>query len=424
MKKKIIFQKCNFNYIYFLFYILTYIAFLVIDSFLAPEEIKDNDSKNKDYDIFYYRINKQIIEIFSLNLSDFIAIIPYLIRQKLLKSNKDNNKNDDINNNNEKSENVESIKLIYNKESGVKIKRKKIILYLILIATFSFLKDFMFVLYYIFFPSLDYDLYPLSCIAMFDIILQFTFSYLILRIHFYKLQRFSLYLNIANLIIIFIFDIIDLIKYKVTEGRIYVIYPFFLIFFCLEYVYGKKLILYAYISIYKLLIIKGIIKIVYNAIFSLIVLIVKKQIFIIFKVYFSELKYILIIIGKTILNFFYGLVLWIIIDRFSPNHTPLIIIGEEFCNFALDLAFVGKFYDMGDFKYIRIILYLISLFGVLLHNEIIVINVCGLSSDTKYFLDDIAKSEEIYNNSDDPDILQRFETLEMIDFKDDGPETN
>ena len=256
---------------------------------------------------------------------------------------------------------------------------------------------------YIFFPSLDYDLYPLSCITMFDIILQFTFSYLILRIHFYKLQRFSLYLNIANLIIIFIFDIIDLIKYKVTEGRIYVIYPFFFFFFCLEYVYGKKLILYAYISIYKLLIIKGIIKVVYNAIFSLIVLIVKKQIFIIFKVYFSELKYILIIIGKTILNFFYGLFLWIIIDRFSPNHTPLIIIGEEFCNFALDLAFVGKFYDMGDFKYIRIILYLISLFGVLLHNEIIVINVCGLSSDTKYFLDDIAKSEEIYNNSDDPD---------------------
>ena len=79
---------------------------------------------------------------------------------------------------------------------------------------------------------------------------------------------------------------------------------------------------------------------------------------------------------------------------------------------------------MGFFKYIRIVLYLISLFGVLLHNEIIVINVCDLGSDTKYFLDDIAKNEEIYNTTDDPDIIKRFETLEMIDFTDDESETN
>ena len=391
MKKKIIFQKCNFNYIYFLFYILTYIVTLVIDNFLEPEEIQANDSKNEGYDIFYYRINVAIIDIFSLNVSDFIAIIPYLIRKKLSQSN---NNNDDNNNNNESSETRESIKLIYNEESGVNIQRKYVILYLILIATLDFLKEFMFVLYYIIFPNLDLDIYPFSFTAIFDIILQFVFSYLILRIHFYKLQRFSLYLNIAILIIILIFD------------------------------YGKKLILYAYISIYKLLIMKGIIKLFYNAIFSLIVLIVKKGIFIIFKVYFSELKYILLIIGKIIANFFNELFLWIIIDRFSPNHTPLILIGEEICNFALDLIFVGKFHIMGFFKYIRIVLYLISLFGVLLHNEIIVINVCGLGSDTKYFLDDIAKNEEIYNTTDDPDIIKRFETLEMIDFTDDESETN
>ena len=421
MKKKIIFQKCNFNYIYFLFYISTYIVTLVIDNFLEPEEIQANDSKNEGYDIFYYRINVTIIDIFSLNVSDFIAIIPYLIRKKLSQSN---NNNDDNNNNNESSETRESIKLIYNEESGVNIQRKYVILYLILIAALDFLKDFMFILYYIIFPNLELDIYPFSFTAMFDTILQFVFSYLILRIHFYKLQRFSLYLNIAILIIILIFDCIDIIENEVIKGRIYVIFPFYLIFYCLKYVYGKKLILYAYISIYKLLIMKGIIKLFYNAIFSLIVLIVKKGIFIIFKVYFSELKYILLIIGKIIANFFNELFLWIIIDRFSPNHTPLILIGEEICNFALDLIFVGKFHKMGFFKYIRIVLYLISLFGVLLHNEIIVINVCGLGSDTKYFLDDIAKNEEIYNTTDDPDIIKRFETLEMIDFTDDESETN
>ena len=145
MKKKIFFQKCNFNYIYFLFYILTYIVTLAIENFLEPEEIQANDSKNEGYDIFYYRINVTIKDIFSLNVSDFIAIIPYLIRKKLSQSN---NNNDDNNNNNESSETRESIKLIYNEESGVNIQRKYVILYIILIAALDFLKDFMFILYY------------------------------------------------------------------------------------------------------------------------------------------------------------------------------------------------------------------------------------------------------------------------------------
>ena len=148
---------------------------------------------------------------------------------------------------------------------------------------------------------------------------------------------------------------------------------------------------------------KGVIKIIFNIIFSLIVLFVKKEIFTIFVVYFSESKYVLLIIAKIITNFFNELFLWIIIDRFSPNHTPLIIIGEELCNFIIDLIVTKKFNSMGVHKYIRIVLYIISLIGVLLHNEIIVINICGLGSDTKYFLDDIVKNDEEYTKADDPD---------------------
>jgi len=425
MKKKIVFQKCNFNYIYFLFYILTYIVTFAIDHFLEPDEIKENDSKNKDYDKFYYTISKEILEIFSLNLSSFIGIIPYLIRQKLLQNENDNNdKNDNNNNASENSERRESITLIYNEESGANIKRKYILLYLLLIATFDYLKDLMFVLYYIIFPSEELDIYPFSFTAMFDTILQFVFSYLILKIHFLKLQRFSLFLNLGILIIILILDVIDIYINKILQGHIYVIYPFYLIFFCLEYVFGKKLILYGYISVYKLIIMKGFFKIFFNAIFSLIVFLVNKKIFIIFAVYFSELKYILLIIGKIIACFFIDLFLWIIIERFSPNHTPLLLIGEEICNFVIDLIYTKKSQKMGFHLYIRIVLYLISLIGVLLHNEIIVINICGLGSDTKYFLDEVVKSEELYNKADDPDILKRFETVEMNYLKDDIPETD
>ena len=224
--------------------------------------------------------------------------------------------------------------------------------------------------------------------------------------------------------IILTFDLVDIFKFKIIKGYTYVIYPFYLIFYCLEYVLGKKVIMFGYISIYILIIMKGVIKLFFNLIFSLIVSLVKKQIFIKLSVYFSELKYILLIIAKIIANFFNELFLWIIIDRFSPNHTPLIIIGEEICSFVIDLIVTKKFFMMPVYKYIRIFLYVISFIGVILHNEIVVINICGLGSDTKYFLDTIAKSEEEYISSDDPDILKKFETLEMIKYSDEDSQTN
>ena len=154
--------------------------------------------------------------------------------------------------------------------------------------------------------------------------------------------------------------------------------------------------------------------------FSLIALIVDKKIFIIFAEYFSNIKYILLIIAKIIINFFNELSLWITIDRFSPNHTPIIIIGEEFSYFVEDLIDKDSlFRHMRGHIYIRIILYLVSLIGVLLHNEIIVTNICGLGSDTKYFLDIVAKNDEEYNNTDNPDILKKFETIEMSEQQED-----
>ena len=66
----------------------------------------------------------------------------------------------------------------------------------------------------------------------------------------------------------------------------------------------------------------------------------------------------------------------------------------------------------------------------MIHNEIIIINICGLASKTKYFLDLKFSSEELYINENDPEILRRFETLlEMEDYRvdintNDGQEDN
>ena len=112
---------------------------------------------------------------------------------------------------------------------------------------------------------------------------------------------------------------------------------------------------------------------------------------------------------------------------------------------------------MKDHKYIRIVLYIISFIGVILHNEIVVINICGLGSDTKYFYDVLVKNEEEYSNADDPEnvnfmlislynkkiiinffksiylkyipiknytILKKFETIDFNEYKDDDSTTN
>ena len=404
MKSKIIFQKCNFNYIYFLLYILSFMTMLIIENYLYSDELKKRAQNN-----LCYFANKEMIEIFTFNLADFIAIIPYFIRKKLVQGNNDNNEYKD------------KVKLIHKGVDSI-LKRKAIIFYLFLISAFDFLKEFALFVYYLFFSEKNQDKIPFNYTVIFDIILQFIFSYLILRIPFYKLQHFSLYLNVVILFIILALDLIDILKHKIVDGNIYIVYPFYLIFYCLQYVFGKKIILYGYVNIYIIIIMKGVFKLIFNIIFSLILFKVKKEILITFALYFREKKYILLLFGKVITNFFSELFLWIIIDRFSPNYTPLIIIGEELCCFVIDLIDTKIFLHMGNHKYVRIILYIISLIGVLLHNQMIVINICGLGSDTKYFLDDIVKNEEEYNNTNDPNILKKFETMEMADYADDDSE--
>ena len=64
-------------------------------------------------------------------------------------------------------------------------------------------------------------------------------------------------------------------------------------------------------------------------------------------------------------------------------------------------------------------LYIISFIGVIIHNEIVIINICELGSDTKYFLDLKVINEEIYSNEDNPEILKRYETLTEMEEKND-----
>ena len=129
-------------------------------------------------------------------------------------------------------------------------------------------------------------------------------------------------------------------------------------------------------------------------------------------------------ISKIIACFFSDLFFWLIIDRFSPNYTPLILLAEEICNFVEDLIVDKIFVTMPWYKYLRIFLFIISFVGVIIHNEIVVVNICGLGSDTKYFLEHILKEEVEFSQSDKLNILGRYETCIELNCQTSDKEIN
>ena len=185
MDKKIIFQKCKFNNIYFLFYILIDFIDILINYQFYPKEKKTEQPETK-YFLSIHILNFLYIQ----NLSDFLAIIPYFISKKLIKRKEEKNikiKNED----NEDNKNINESPLIYNDSQILAFKKKKktIILFLILISILDFSHKFLPVLYSILFPDKEINIYTFSCIIPLEIVSQFICSYFILKIHFYIFIR-------------------------------------------------------------------------------------------------------------------------------------------------------------------------------------------------------------------------------------------
>ena len=161
------------------------------------------------------------------------------------------------------------------------------------------------------------------------------------------------------------------------------------------------------------MIIKGAIALVFVLIFSLIVYIADKENNIFKGIGYLISNFIWLVVANIFSHFLEDLFLWLIIDRFSPNYNPFAIIFQEvgFCIFDGVSKQLDFYWDF----YVRIILYIISTIGVIIHNEIVVINICDLGSDTKYFLDKKVESEELFAKTDNLEILKRFETLEEME---------
>ena len=81
MKKKIIFQKCNFNYIYFLFNIIMTFINLLIEYKLYPQDESELDESEDKYYLPLQMINY----LYTYNISDFFGSNSLFNKEKNIK---------------------------------------------------------------------------------------------------------------------------------------------------------------------------------------------------------------------------------------------------------------------------------------------------------------------------------------------------
>ena len=410
MPKKIFFQKCSLKNIYFLLYIIGGTLETIIKYNYLPQYWKEG-TDNKIFNLPY-----RILSLYISNISDLLCLIPYLIRKKLSNPHKEIEKLE-IKNEIIEGKNEQDIELIYNDELASASRCKTIIIYSSIIAVLDFLNYFIMHLYVIIFPDKKPYIYNFDCTVPGNIIFQFISSFLILKMRFHKLHLFTLCLNIFIFIVLLIFDLIIIFNYKLLHGIVYLFYTLTLLCLSIEYSLGKKVILNSFISIYFLLLMRGAFKAILSVLYSLIVYFINKDV--LKRIYncLDNKQKILFSIGNIFIQFFENIFLWIIIDKFSPDYIPLAIIIKQVTDFIIDIIISRSIEDsnvMGWDLFIRLLLYVILFIGVMIHNEIIIINMCGLGSNTKYYLDLKLKNEELFSEADD-ETLKKFETLNEED---------
>ena len=234
-----------------------------------------------------------------------------------------------------------------------------------------------------------------------------------------------MFINIICVIISLTMDIVMITNKSITNYKYYIfilVRLIRMIIFSFKNSYTKIVFNYELLSPYSLLLYKAIYETIFLAIFSIPFIFIKikeenidnESIFIGFKEYLTGINFLYSFL-ILFCNFFYRLFIMIIIDRFSPNHLPLAYTLDSFgltLSTIIQLAIENKYINWN--YYAMFAVYIILLIAAMIHNEIFIINKCGLNEKTKYFLD-IKLNEENKNlyllpkdeNDDEDDNIEK-----------------
>ena len=384
MGKIFYFQKCEWKYILFLLFF--------IFSFLQTAIIRWISMNSKD-------IAQPFLNTYLFSFSDLLAIIPFLIvyvRSRRLK---------------ERIEIKEKKDLLRHRDWK---RTKKFLILISSVAFLDFASHVSSLIFYIVYGRNERSVSEnnLSSLLIFNTVIIYLLSRLILKTYFYKHHYFSFIINVVCILILGTIDIINIIKSKDkgTTGMVlfYIAKKILsIVFYSIEDVIGKKLLLDSLASVYGLLLYRGLINVVLNCLFSIPFMFIEvtdtskiiegtnqriEETGIIFKRIlnlFDNLNFFKINLF-VITNLFYNIFIWLIIDKFSPSHYSISLILESFGT-LIRLWIIEP--DTVDLPVLRMFIFFILIFGSFIHTEMIVINYCDLQKNTKLFLDEIEQKD-------------------------------
>ena len=384
MGKIFYFQKCEWKYILFLLFF--------IFSFLQTAIIRWISMNSKD-------IAQPFLNTYLFSFSDLLAIIPFLIvylRSRRLK---------------ERIEIKEKKDLLRHRDWK---RTKKFLILISSVAFLDFASHVSSLIFYIVYGRNERSVSEnnLSSLLIFNTVIIYLLSRLILKTYFYKHHYFLFIINVVCILILGTIDIINIInsKDKGTTGMVlfYIAKKILsIVFYSIEDVIGKKLLLDSLASVYGLLLYRGLINVVLNFFFSIPFMFIEvtdtskiiegtnqriEETGIIFKRIlnlFDNLNFFKINMF-VITNLFYNIFIWLIIDKFSPSHYSISLILESFGT-LIRLWIIEP--DTVDLPVLRMFIFFILIFGSFIHTEMIVINYCDLQKNTKLFLDEIEQKD-------------------------------
>ena len=416
-KKYFLFPKPHRNHLLFLFYFIS----SIIKQYIF-KGIKEEDN-----------LSIPIFKLYIYEIGDLFSIIPYLILKKKTKTKNIAKPNDDDTTGNDY--------YIYNdiKIEQYNKKKKPIMINLFIISLVNFIALISTIIFYLTEKNQKMTVkHPnLNILLVFNIIFLFLLTKFMLNIELYLHHYFSLIIFIVCLVVITVIDFIAINENIVEEYKdslikeshfinssLYIIIRIFVVLlYSIENILAKIMFLKYYYSPYLLQLMKAIIKLFFIFIFSLPLIFIKINGIIIFSL-FKDIfkKYILENIFRYIIylinHFFYNILNYLIIDKFSPAHTVIAYIFEYFAIFLINTTTTKTGEKIiVDYKFgVRLVMYILLIIASLIFNEFVVINVCGLANNTILFLDykeknDLSLIGEL-NNEITPDDLISEDNIE------------
>ena len=355
MKKIFLFPKCEWKYLLFLFFF--------IFSFLQNAIIRWISWGAKD-------VAQPFLNTYLFNISDYLAVIPFIIikiRSKRMTK-----------------ENMLALQLtiksaLTNSTSNTIDKKRTFFFWLVVsVGIFDFLSHVSSLAFYLVFGKNDR---PVIYVA----------SRLILKTYFYRHHYFSFILNVFCIIILLSLDIYNTIVQKKETDSSNMIFFYFakkiltIIFYSIEDVIGKKVLLDDLMNIYSLIFYRAIVETVLLILFSIPFIFIKitnkaktpevtSNIFLQIGDLFKGSEFYKVFLF-ILTNFFYNIFIWSIIDKFSPSH------------YAISNIFERTEENSVQQPVIRLIIYVILIIGSVIHSEMVVLNFCSMQKNTKLFLE-------------------------------------